>query len=200
WLTWLFASYMLLVVNIFTAIPFIEEGSVDTPLIWVYYLALALIVWLSSNRRKLAKLMPKAVNFVSRLPKKWVIPPMLVVAILVSVMAATMPDDNLHISFLDVGQGDATLIQKGNQQILVDGGPSPQAIGLALGKEMPFWDRTIDLVVLTHPHTDHITGLLEVINRYKVKQVLYPNLAYESPLYDKWLSLLQEKDIKYTLA
>ncbi len=90
------------------------------------------------------------------------------------------------------------LIQRGSQQVLVDGGPSPQAIGLALGKEMPFWDRTIELVILTHPQADHITGLVEVLNRYKVKQVLYPDLDFRSDIYDEWLSLIDEKDIKYT--
>ena len=111
-----------------------------------------------------------------------------------------MPDDKLHVSFLDVGQGDAILIQKGNQQVLVDGGPSPQAINLGLGNKMPFWDRTIELVILTHPSADHITGLVEVLQRYKVKQVLYPDLDFKSDIYDEWLSLIEEKDIKYTLA
>ncbi len=200
WLAWLFASYMLLVVEVFDAIPFIGGASVDTTLIWGYYSALALVIWLISNRKKLVKLMPKAANFFSRLPKKWVIPPLLVVAIMVWLTAATMPDDKLHISFLDVGQGDAILIQRGSQQILVDGGPSPQAIGLALGKKMPFWDRTIDLVVLTHPSADHVTGLVEVLNRYKVRQVLYPDLNFKSDIYDEWLRLLKEKNIKYTHA
>ncbi|MFC1985770.1 DNA internalization-related competence protein ComEC/Rec2 [Chloroflexota bacterium] len=200
WLAWLFTSYMLLVVKVFADVSPIVEGSVDTTLIWVYYSALALVIWLNSNRRKVVQLMPKATNLVSRLPKKWVIPPLLVVAILVSLTAATMPDDNLSISFLDVGQGDAILIQRGSQQILVDGGPSPQAIGLALGGKMPFWDRTIDLVVLTHPSADHITGLVEVLHRYKVKQVLYPDLDFKSLIYDEWLSLLKEKNIDYTLA
>jgi len=137
----------------------------------------------------------------SRLPKKWIIPPLLVIAILVWVAAATMPDDNLHVSFLDVGERDAILIQTPtHQDILVDGGPSPQAIGLGLGEKLPFWDRTIDLVILTHPHSDHVTGLLEVLQRYQVKQVLYPDLDYESPIYDEWLRLLEEKDIKCTIA
>ncbi len=200
WLAWLFASYMLLVVKVFADISPIAEGSVDTTLIWVYYSALALVVWLINNRKKLVKLMPEAANFVSNLPRKWVIPPLLVVAILVSVTAATMPDDNLHVSFLDVGQGDAILIQRGSQQILVDGGPSPQAIALALGRKMPFWDRTIELVVLTHPSADHVTGLVEVLNRYKVRQVLYPDLEFKSDIYDEWLRLLEERDIKYTFA
>ena len=200
WLAWLFASYMLLVVKVFADISPIAEGSVDTRLIWVYYSALALVIWLINNRKKLVKLMPEAANFVSGLPKKWVIPPLLVVAILVSVTAATMPDDNLHVSFLDVGQGDAILIQRGSQQILVDGGPSPQAIALALGRKMPFWDRTIELVVLTHPSADHVTGLVEVLQRYKVRQVLYPDLEFKSDIYDEWLRLLQEKSITCTIA
>ncbi len=213
WLAWLFLSYMLLVVNGFAALPIssIEVGSIDPTLIWVYYLVLASVIWLNSNRKKWTNLMPKATawlkpgisritSFPPKIPKKWVIPPLLLVAALVSFTAITMPDDKLHVSFLDVGQGDAILIQKGNQQVLVDGGPSPQAINLGLGNKMPFWDRTIELVILTHPSADHITGLVEVLQRYKVKQVLYPDLDFKSDIYDEWLSLIEEKDIKYTLA
>jgi len=214
WLAWLFLSYLLLVVNGFAALPLssIEVGTISATLIWVYYPALAIALWLNSNRQKSAELMPKAIvglkagvskafNLGFRLPKKWVLPPLLVVAVLVSFTAATMPDDNLHISFLDVGQGDAILIQTpAHQDILVDGGPSPQAISLGLSQKMPFWDRTIDLVVLTHPHTDHITGLVEVLQRYKVRQVVYPDLDYDSPIYEEWLGLIKEKDIKCTIA
>lgn len=200
WVAWLFLSYMLLVVNGFAAIIPVAEGSVDTTLIWAYYSVFALVIWLGSNRKVVLELMPKAANFSFRLPRKWVILPLLVIAILVSLTAATMPDDNLHISFLDIGQGDAILIQRGSQQILVDGGPSPQAIDLSLGRKIPFWDRTIDLVILTHPSADHVTGLVEVLNRYRVKQVLYPDLDFESNIYDEWLNLLGEKDIKCTLV
>ena len=104
----------------------------------------------------------------------------------------------LKVIFFDVGQGDAILVHKGNQQVLVDGGPSPQSITLELGKKMPFWDRTIELVVLTHPHPDHVTGLVEVLNRYQVKQVLYPDLDSDSSTYKEWLRLT--KDIKSTIA
>ncbi|GAH03439.1 unnamed protein product, partial [marine sediment metagenome] len=215
WLAWLFTSYMLFIVSGFASLPIssIKVGSVDTALILVYYSALAAAVWLGS-RKKFTQRMSKAkawlksgaskaTNLVSQSPKRWVIPPLLVVAILASVAAATMPDDELHISFLDIGQGDAILIQKGNQQVLVDGGPSPQALSLELSDRMPFWDRTIELVVLTHPHSDHLTGLVEVLQRYQVEQVLYPDLDdldYESPLYDEWLGLIEEKDIPCTPA
>ncbi len=213
WLAWLFTSYMLLVVNGFSTLPLssIELNSANTTLIWVYYPTLAIALWLNSNRKKLAGLMPettgrlksgidKSSSLFSRLPRKYVIPPLLVASILASLAAATMPDNNLHVSFLNVGQGDAILVQKGNQQVLIDGGPSPQAVSLELGKRLPFWDRTIDLVILTHPSADHVTGLVEVLRRYEVKQVLYPDLIFESDIYDEWLNLIQEKDIKYTLA
>jgi competence protein ComEC len=209
WLAWLFASYMLLIVKGFASLPVsaTEVGSIGTPLIVVYYSVIALAIWLGSNRKRLPQASSrvksgasKSTDFVSRLPKRWVIPPLLIVAILTSVTAATMPDDELRVSFLDVGQGDAILIQKGNQQVLVDGGPSPQAITLELGNRMPFWDRTIELVVLTHTHSDHLTGLVEVLQRYQVEQVLYPDSDDESPLYKEWLVLIEEKDIKCTIA
>ena len=83
---------------------------------------------------------------------------------------------------------------------MIDGGPSPQAITLELSDRMPFWDRTIDLLILSHPHADHITGLVEVLSRYRVEQVLYPDLDYDSPVYDEWLRLLDEQGIKSTIA
>jgi competence protein ComEC len=202
WLTWLFLSYILVVVKAFAAIPssYIETSTLAVSLLVIYYAVLALALWANSQKQKLAELIPKAADFITRLPMKWVVPCLLVIATLVWLAAATMPDDRLQVSFLNVGQGDAILIQKGTQQILVDGGPSPQAIGLELGKKMPFWDRTIDLIVLTHPQADHLTGLVEVLKRYKVRQVLYPDLEYESPLYNEWLSLIETTDIECTLA
>ena len=129
-----------------------------------------------------------------------VIAPLLVIAILVSITIATLPDTKLHVSFLDVGQGDAILIQQGNQQVLVDGGPSPQAINLELGKRMPFWDRTIELVILTHPDADHLTGLVEVLKRYRVEEIVYPDFPSDQPLYTEWQQIIKDKKINITLA
>jgi len=213
WLAWLFLSYMLLIVNGFAAMPLshVEVGSVNPALMCVYYSVLALIIWLGGNRRRLADVVlrtkvglssgtDRITGFGSKLPVKWVIPPLLVAAILVWVVATTMPDDKLRVSFLDVGQGDAILVQRGSQQVLIDGGPSPQAVIRGLSDRMPFWDRTIELVVSTHPHADHLTGLVEVLNRYRVERVVYPDLDSDSPLYEQWLSLIEEKDIPGTIA
>ena len=209
WLAWLCLSYMILVVSGLAApsISSIEIGSMSTAFIVGYYLVLAAAIWLNRHR-KLFKLVPVAAarfrsgvsNFNLSRPRKWVILPLLMIAVLVTYTAATMPDENLRVSFLDVGEGDAILIQKGSQQILIDGGPSPQAICLEMDSRMPFWDRTIDLLVLTHPHSDHLAGLVEVLQRYRVGQVLYPDLDYDSPVYDEWRRLIEEKGIEGTIA
>jgi len=209
WIAWLFNSYLLFIVGGFAALPLssVEVGSVSPAFITGYYLALAAIVGLVSRRgwaeRAKSWLRSGASRsslVVSRLPWRWVVPPLIILAVLTSAAAVTMPDDELHVSFLNIGQGDAILIQRGSQQVLIDGGPSPQTLTMELGDRMPFWDRTIELVVLTHPHEDHLGGLVEVLERYQVEQVLYPDLEYESSLYEEWEGLIGEKDIPCTPA
>ena len=141
-------------------------------------------------------------GFARRVPAKWVVIPLLLIAILIWVAAAVAPESGkLSVSILDVGQGDSILITSpSGQHILIDGGPSPERVCLELGKALPYWDRTIDLVVLTHPHDDHVTGLVEVLRRYEVKQVLYPDMDYGAVVYDEWLEVLDEKNIPYTWA
>jgi competence protein ComEC len=211
WLAWPFLSYMMLVVSGLAApsLSSVEVGSISPAFIVGYYVVLAAAIWLHSRWKKLRSLISGAAGVMKAgmsLPFgisrniKWIIVPLLLLAALVSYTAATMPDDELHVSFLDVGEGDAIFIQKGNQQVLIDGGPGPQAIDLGLSRRMPFWDRTIDLLVLTHPHSDHLAGLVEVLRRYRVGQVLYPALDYHSPLFDEWLRLIAERGIKSTVA
>jgi competence protein ComEC len=81
---------------------------------------------------------------------------------------AKLNDGKLHVIVCDVGQGDAVLIRTPNgSDILVDGGPDDSILN-CLSTHLPFWDRTIELMILSHPHTDHVTGLIEVLKRYTV--------------------------------
>ncbi len=103
--------------------------------------------------------------------------------------------DNLEVDFLDVGQGDSELIKTPyGQNILVDGGPD-RTILKRLGGDLPFWDRKIDLMVLTHPHADHVTGLNEVLKRYKVEKILYTGVLHSDPNYLNWLRFVRDKKI-----
>jgi len=83
----------------------------------------------------------------------------------------------LTISFYDVGQGDAILVTKGETQIVVDGGPNDNILSY-LGQDLPPWDRKIELMVLTHPHADHLTGLLSVLEHYQVERILFYPVVY----------------------
>ena len=78
----------------------------------------------------------------------------------------------------------------GGGQILVDGGPDGALLADLLGSRMPFRDRTIELVVLTHPHSDHLAGLTEVLRRYDVEVILEPEIDYGSSDYAEWRRLV----------
>jgi competence protein ComEC len=144
----------------------------------------------------------KVRQLLSRLPPKWVLVFLILAAALVWIAALTTPGDGrLEVSFFDVGQGDAILIQTpAGQQILIDGGPDSEKVCLELGERLSFWDKSIDLVVLTHPQDDHLVGLVEVLHRYKVGQILEPGFDYNTPAYEEWLRLIEEKEIKRTIA
>jgi len=106
----------------------------------------------------------------------------------------------LEITFFDVGQGDAVFIETPKRsQILIDGGPS-SIILEKLNKEMPFWDRTIDLVILTHPESDHLTGLLDVLRSYKVKNILWTGILIDSAGFKKWAELIRQENAKIYIA
>ncbi len=89
------------------------------------------------------------------------------------------PDNNLHLIFCDVGQGDAILIKHRTSQVLIDGGPNETQVLACLRHNLPFWDREIEAVVLTHPENDHFKGLLGVFSHYRVKQFLANGLINE---------------------
>jgi len=219
WLLWLVLSYMLVIVEGFAglSIAYVDTGSFNAVYVWIYYIGLAVIVLAGRYkffnatddeeaeyaRLNSVKNDPKrqpGQSFLMRRPTKITAVLIITTAVLVFSAINTAPDDKLHVSFLDIGQGDAVLIQKGNTQVLVDGGPGGQALNLALSEKMPFWDRTIELVVLTHPHDDHITGLVDVLKRYKVGHILTTESESYLPVYDEWLALIEEKDIPFTLA
>ncbi|MEK7530513.1 MAG: ComEC/Rec2 family competence protein [Patescibacteria group bacterium] len=85
------------------------------------------------------------------------------------------PPKGLSVTFIDVGQGDAILIETPNTQVLVDGGPGASVL-TGLGEQLPFWDRTLDAVVATHPDADHIGGLSDVLERYTVSTIVEPGI------------------------
>lgn len=110
----------------------------------------------------------------------------------------SLPDDQLHLVFCDVGQGDAILIYQGSTQILVDGGPNQDVLD-CLSNHLPFWDREIEIVVATHPEADHITGLIDVIERYDVKQFVINSFGKKTAIFQEFQRVVsnEESDIYF---
>lgn len=130
---------------------------------------------------------------------RYILLSLFLLAVLVWVAVFQTPNSNLHLFFFDVGQGDAIFIQRKNFQILIDGGPDTKVLS-RLGRVMPFYDRKIEYVILTHPHSDHIVGLIEVLKRYQVGQVLATDAPHTTGEYLEFLKLIKEKNLSFDLA
>jgi len=109
-------------------------------------------------------------------------------------------NEKTKIIFLDVGQGDAAMIDAGNNiQILIDGGDGKDILN-RLGEHLPFYDRKIELVIMTHPDKDHIGGLVEVLKYYEVEQILETGIKCEKVICEEWDKLIEEKNIPVKYA
>ena len=111
------------------------------------------------------------------------------------VFASSLAPD-LAVYFFNVGQGDSIFIaSKDGTQILIDGGPNSRVLG-ELAKAMPYYDDSIDLVVLSHPHADHLSGLIDVLKRYKVGKVVESGVIYRTPERDAFEEIASQKNIQ----
>ncbi|KKS03775.1 MAG: internalization-related competence protein ComEC/Rec2 protein [Candidatus Curtissbacteria bacterium GW2011_GWA2_41_24] len=107
------------------------------------------------------------------------------------VIVQTQSLGKLRLVFCDVGQGDGMLlITPSGKDIVVDGGPGTKIVD-CLGENLPFWDRTIEMVVLTHPQKDHMEGLLSVLSRYKVKMIATTGVENETELFKAWQTAIK---------
>ena len=208
WIAWLCLSYLKQVVELFDAIPgsAVRVGWMGAPLVAAYYAALAGVMMLrpmsgmlrsAPSRSELPAMPGAAAGDRGRLGGLglWSI-----VAVTLLATAATWsaalerPDGRLHVTYLDVGQGDSIfIVTPGGRQVLVDGGPDPKLLLNLLGERMPFWDRSLDLVVLTHPHSDHAAGVAEALRSYDVALVLEREVDHGASEYASWRAALRAR-------
>ncbi len=196
WVPWLCLAYTTAVVHWMAGWPFasLQISHAGAGRLVLYYGVLLGAVWVLRQRQGYAR------RAWAWLTSRWSTPVViglpLAAAVLAWLAVLQLPDGRLHVAFLDVGQGDAVLITTPQgRQVLVDGGPSPTALNAALGKEVPFWDRSIDLVVMTHADADHITGLVEVLDRYKVAGWVDNGRPDDDPLFLQSQALLTQAHV-----
>lgn len=107
----------------------------------------------------------------------------------------TLPDGKLHIVFCNVGQGDGAYVRfPDGRDMVVDGGPDSHILD-CLGKHMPFWDRTIDMVVMTHPQKDHMQGLIDIFERYQVHYFVRSDVDNDTEGYRRLQEVVSRKKI-----
>jgi competence protein ComEC len=117
-------------------------------------------------------------------------------AVLAGNVVAARPDGSIHIIVLDVGQGDSILLEGDRgSRILIDGGPDAKVLMTDLDRYIPTWDRRLDAVVLTHPHDDHVAGLVAVVQRYRVGRAFESGWPSESAAYRAWKSALAARSV-----
>ncbi|MBI4216812.1 MAG: DNA internalization-related competence protein ComEC/Rec2 [Chloroflexi bacterium] len=218
WLAWPCLTWLMGVAQGFAALPLaaLKVEGVGPAWAWGYYGLLAGLVavarpavrdWLRASATGLLS----GASSLGRARLTWILVALLLANSLAWGAFFTLPPASLQVYFLDVGQGDAVLIRTPqNRKILIDGGPSPAVLSAQLGQRLPFWDRTIDLVVLTHPDSDHLSGLVETLRHYQVKAAWEGGRAQDGspsavdaktgPVYREWQTLLTEKGIPHQQA
>ncbi len=208
WVAWLASRYVTEVVGLAASVPgsSIEIGRLSEWLVGAYYGVPAFVYVLlalrrSSRRRDDEPWAMLSVPLMEKGVPIWVLAPVVGVAALLWTAAVSLPDERMRVAFIDVGQGDGAFIaMPGGQQVLVDGGPDPVRMVQFVGERMPFQDRTIEMVVLTHPHRDHVTGLVEVLRRYDVSLVLERELEFDSPSYEAWRRAVSDEGAEIVQA
>lgn len=104
------------------------------------------------------------------------------------------------MAFLEVGQGDATYIRTTTgADVFIDGGPDRTVLERTSEVMQPF-DATIETLILTHPDADHITGVVELVKRYDVQQIVTTALLATKPLHLELLELIQQNDIQHVIV
>ncbi len=211
WLDWLAISYYIMIVKVFSYLPLASTtvGRIDFWQIGVYYMLLALLLYSIDHRQSiingLSMLISRAKVFLGaacsrlvKLPLHWILLTLLILNSLAWIAVVNLPDGKLHVTFLDIGQGDSVLIQTTDgRNILIDAGPSPNSLKLQLGKALPFWDKNIAMLILTQPQSDHVNGLSGIIGNYNIGQCLHSSEASDSQAYSMLLQTIEDYNIPH---
>ena len=211
WLDWLAISYYIMIVKVFSLLPLAsaEVGRIDFWQIAVYYMLLAVSLCSIDHRQNIlnsvSMLISKAKVFLGaacsrlvKLPLHWILLALLILNSLAWIAVINLPDGKLHVTFLDIGQGDSVLVQTPDgRNILIDAGPSPSSLKLQLGKALPFWDKNIAMLILTQFSSDHVSGLSGITGNYNIGQCLHSAEIPDSQAYSMLLHTMEDCNIPH---
>ncbi|MHB1132088.1 MAG: ComEC/Rec2 family competence protein [Chloroflexota bacterium] len=196
WVAWLFLSPLLWLVEAAARFDYVSLNVPRLPqlLPLIYY---GLLFLMLEGGRSVAPVLARTGSLLPPVPRRLVLSVGAGLAVVLGGALGATREQTWRVSVLDVGQGDAILLQSpSGYRILVDGGPDGVALTNTLDRRLPHWDKTLDLVVLTHAHDDHLGGLIDVLGSHSVRQVLQgPAPPQPSPSYKRWSEQLQSRAI-----
>ena len=197
WPLWIAGRYMSGVSNLFANLGpgLFESGAWSTPAAVAYYLCVLaflarkrLVAAISSFHGRLVST-PGSAGLPA--PPVWLAGAAAALAVTGLALALTSsPPELLRVTFFETGRGHMTLIETpGGNRALIDGGRDAEEAVRALESHLPFWDRSIDVVLLTHPDVDHVGGLQAVVERYDVRLLMESPVDHSSRTYAAWRNI-----------
>jgi beta-lactamase superfamily II metal-dependent hydrolase len=207
WIAWPVLWYIYTIVLWCAQVPgaYISLEKVDERITGGCYLLLALLVSLLLWRWPITHVSETE----GRSQPKWHLV-QLCVAILIIVSTGiniliTQPNGLLTVTFLSVGpvgqpaQGEAILLRTPEgKTVLIDGGMDAASLSQALDSQLPPWQRSLDIVLLTCPRQDHLVGLVDIVTRYTIGEVIDAGMLHPNTTYARWQRIISERNFQYT--
>jgi competence protein ComEC len=188
WVAWSFLEWTIVIVQTTAALPLasIETGRLDVMLIFLWYAILFVAPRIASRGMRDRFALTPALALGGSL----------VMAMLIWNGYATAPDGRTRLVFIDTPSA-ATFVQTpAGNKILIDGGANPSALLSATAQRMPFWDRQIDLLVLTNSDDTFLLGLIEILARYDVKEIIQAKEPQKlTAAFLRWRDLIATKRV-----
>ncbi len=190
WTVWPWLTWTLGVIELFAQLPFasIPLDYVPPIVVAAYYAGLIGLTWyLRQPKEQRPAMFKKLIT-----PRRAILVGGLIV-LLVVVALSWRTDDRLHVYVLNVDGHPALVQTPSGKQILIGGSNSPSSLLSTLGQLLPFWDRDIDLMVVPVGQGDQLNGLLTVLDRYAVKQIMSVDVPTDSRVGREWWDVITQK-------
>lgn len=209
WLAFPLLWYAIQAITFCANLPgaYITIDSIGPLLAWLYYAALSIVVYLLLTTTALPtphtshKPGTQTARYGWRLVQAGA-----ALFVILGTGAATLtaqPPRQISVTFLAVGppnqpQGEAVLIRTpDNKTLLIDGGPDQASLAHLLDSRLPSWQRSLDIVLLTAPLRDHITGLFDIVTRYTIGTIIDAGMLHPGATYAAWRRIIDERKLHY---
>ena len=220
WVAWPLLRYTIIIITWCSMLPgayvnipaaYLGVGDLSAGLAWAYYGVLAFLTGMALRRWPMLQ-HGQQMNGITPPPmlsrRTWRMiqfgAALLMILATGTTALAARPDGRLTITFLSVGpagqvaQGEAILIRTPDgKTILIDGGLDATSLGQELASRLPFWQRSLDVVMLTTTRPDHMAGLQDIVSRYQVGEVLDAGMLHPSSGYALWRRTIAERGPHY---